>query len=436
MTIDQVFAVYLIVSAFIVMTVRLNTVGQIFLKHQWQLWLCNGILALAAIAFYAIVSMPRYELLNDFYTGYYPAGYLSLEDPANLYNTDLYQNVFGFVNIPIVALLFAPFAWLPRPIAATCFALLSGLAVLAICYLLLRVTKAVGKQRLAIIGLVIISGPLYHSLKYGNTSHFVILILLGALFFRGKRDFLAGILLAIAALNKLPLLLLVVYYFARKRWQVVAAFSGALLFLVGTSLLIYGVDLHLVWGEHVGQFAGRPITAYNVQSLDAFLGRLLLNTTGELENWDPFDADNTFKLVRYTLLSALVGGSIFVLWRAKAPRTSAEQNLEFSIVLCLLILIAPLAWTHYYLFLLIPFGLYAGNKLAVPRGRIWTIGMWLSIVLISLPAINARTNDSFLIMMYSRFLSSHYFLGGVLLLGVLLAARWYNARQTASGVAT
>lgn len=417
--------IYLIFIFLVLVTVGLNTINQKFIKQQWNLWLSYGLPALVMMLFLGSASTPpRYDWFNDFLV-YYSAGQAIIQNISSLYD-----GLYGFVNIPIIALLFTPFSELNKRGAIIFFTILGGLAVLATCYFLVKLTKVFGWKRIAIIGLFVVNGPLYHSLWYGNLTHFVLLFLLGAVFCLEKKyEFWLGVLLAIAALIKLPLLLLCVYFTMRKRWRVIMGFGTALSIIVGLSLLLFGLDLHLAWLHHIGQFSGKPVSAYNVQSVDGFLARLLYNND-DFRNWNPIEVGWHFKVIRYTLLSLLVGATTWVCWRSKQPQTSEVENLEFSIVLCLALVISPISWTHYYLFLLLPFALYLGNKLAVPQGRLWFSIMVASVLLTSMPVITARPANLVLRVLYSRLLISHYFLGGVLLLGVLLAARWHSSKRS------
>src|SRR5919199_6332392 len=309
--------IYLVFILGILVVARLNPIAPKFRKQRRDLSLVYGTMALGIMSFLLKVSIPpRHELFGDFRGSYYPAGSI-------------------IVNNPIIALLFKPFAALNIRISTILFTLLGGLAVLAACYLLLRLTNNIGWKPITLIGLFVINGPLYHSLWYGNLTHFVLLLLLAAwLCLEQKRDFVLGILLAVAALIKIPLFMLGVYFALRRKWRVTAGFGATLLAIVGASLLLFGSDLHLAWLHHIGQFSGKPLSSYNVQSVDGFLARLLTDTKGELRNWQPLTVGWDFKLIRYALISLLVGTSIWVCWRSKPPKTLEAQNLEFSIVLC------------------------------------------------------------------------------------------------------
>ena len=414
---------YLVFVLAILVVVGLNTIAQKFLKQRWILWLGYGIPALGMMLFMWSVSNPP-MFFGDFDEAYYPAGRLIIENPSSLYGKDKWGGP-GFVNIPIIAILFTPFSFLSLHNIHLLLAVFSGLAIFTACYFIVKLTKSRSK-RIALVGLFVINGPLYYSLREGNITHFVVLLLLAGYFcIHSKRNIWLGIILAIAALLKIPLLLLGIYYLLRRRWHVVAGFSTTLLIIVGASLLLFGLDLHVNWFEQCIQpYMGKPMIAYNVQSLDSFLARLLIG--GNLNDYLPIDVDWGFKIIRYVLLSLLVGTTIWVCWRSKPPTTLEAENLEFSIVLCLALLISPISWTHYYLFLILPFALYFSNLLAVPKRRLWTVSVTLSILLTSLPVIYSEPPNPVLGFLYSRLFISHYFLGGVLFLGVLLAARWHS----------
>ncbi|MEB3219575.1 MAG: hypothetical protein VKN72_25525, partial [Nostocales cyanobacterium 94392] len=65
--------------------------------------------------------------LTDFSGAYYPAGKLVTENPEQLYKLSNID-IFGFVNIPIVAYLFVPFSWLDPTTAKVAFTFLGIVA--------------------------------------------------------------------------------------------------------------------------------------------------------------------------------------------------------------------------------------------------------------------------------------------------------------------
>lgn len=419
---------YLIYIVLILAAIALNTIAKKILKERWNLWLGYAAPALFMVVFLWNVTNFFGRLFIDFNKAYYPAGYLVFQNPVMLY--DQPKGDLTFVNLPIFAFLFVPFSLLPKLPAGLLMLLLGIIASLAASYFLLKLTNVSGWRKFALVGLFVINGPLYYSLKWGNTTHFVLLLLIGAIFLiQKRRDVWVGVLLAIAGLIKIPLLLFGAYFALRGRWRVVLGFGISLLVIVGTSVLLFGIDLHLLWFEKCIQpFMGKPVSAYNVQSVDGFLARLLIKP--DLYNWLPLEVGSYFKIVKYVMLSLLIGGVIFVFWRKKSPPTLEVEYLEFSIVLCLALVIASISWTHYYSFLLLPLSLYLGDKLAVPRGRLWFGLMVLGTFLISQPVVFVQPLNPFWKSLMFRVLISHYFFGGILLLGVLLAARSHTAKSS------
>lgn len=410
--------------------------SQKIFKERWKLWLFSGVSTSVMLLFMWGISSPEFGLsLADFDEAYYPAGSLILRNPSSLYDWSSYvdSESIGFVNIPILAYLFTPFSLLNQSVAHLLFSLLSVIGIVGACYLLIKLTQVSGWKRAALIGLFVINGPLYSSFKIGNTTHFILLLLIAALFYlQAKREIIVGLLIAVAALIKIPLFLLGIYFILRQRWRIVAGFGAGIVVIVGLSVLTFGIDLHIVWLERCILFsAGKPLAAYNVQSIDGFLVRLL--TDSSLHSWKPIEVGWEFKAIRYVLFSFLSGATIWIFWQAKKPRKLEEENLEFCIILCLALILSPISWTHYYLFFLLPLGLYLGDKLAVPSNRLWFSQVILATFLISPPTISAvahfEPENPILRFLILKLFISHWFLGGLLIFGVLLAGRWYTSSK-------
>jgi len=411
--------VYLTYFSLIVATVLFNILAQRIFKQRWNLWLGYGAPTLAMVLFLWNVTGGR--LFGDFDKAYYPSGQLILHNPEELYHNS--SVVIGFINFPIVAALFIPLSSLDQSVARLVLTFLGFSAIALICYQLVKRTGISGWKKIMLVGLFVINGPLLLSLRQGNLTHFVLFLLFAAWWcLEERRAFSLGMLLAVAALIKLPLFLLGFYFFLRGHWQVIAGFMSMLLALVSASFLFFGADLHLTWFQKcILPYVGSPLTAYNVQTVDSFLARLLFGYRHH--DWSALSVGLDFYLVKFLLIAFLVGGTLAVCWRAKPPHSMEVKNLEFCITLCLALLIAPISWTHYYLFLLLPLSLYLGGRLAMPQGPLWFGFFGLSVLLISLPVGPFRPKHPIFSPLVYRVLSSHYFFGGLLLLGVMLAAR-------------
>ena len=76
-----------------------------------RFWVVTGLLTVGMGLFLLSISEPP-RFFKDFYTAYFAAGEAVLTGPEAL-RPQLEKGVNGFVNLPIVAYLFAPFALLP-----------------------------------------------------------------------------------------------------------------------------------------------------------------------------------------------------------------------------------------------------------------------------------------------------------------------------------
>jgi alpha-1,2-mannosyltransferase len=361
----------------------------------------------------ALLALTSGPVLIDFYKAYLYAGHAVLSEPATLYDCTRGQ---CFVNIPIVALLFVPLARLDPSVAGLLFSAGGALLLVAAVRRLARGTMAD-----AIAWLAILSGPIYYSMRIGNTTHMLLLPLMVA-FDRlaAGRQIGAGIILAGASLLKPPLALFLPYFVLRRNGRAAIAMAGAAACAVAASIALFGVDLHWFWfREFVVKQGSRPIGAYNVQSVNGFLAHLL--TRGHLRDWYPIDAGAQFRALSVGLTAALAAAVTIGCWRAGPPRTEAARRIELWLVLCLTVLIAPISWTHYDLLLLIPGAALVSESASLDRrSRAGLIG---ALVLIAPPVVVLSIHSRIGSALYERLLISHYFAGSVVLLGLLVAER-------------
>lgn len=362
----------------------------------------------------------------DFFNAYYPAGRLIIENPDNLYKIQGDSVIHGFVNLPIVAYLFTPFSLMGRDAAKASFALV-GIATIFLSLFLLKSSLQIkGWRWSAVLALFFLYNPIHNSVRLGNTTHIVFLLVLGSfLSFRARRDVWSGAFLAIAGIIKLPLLFIVAYFVLKGRWQAIISFLSTILCVLGLSVAVCGFNLNLTWFKNcILAFSNKVVAAYDVQSVDGFLARTITNYP--MDSWFMVSVDWRFKFLRYVILSIFIGATFFVYWSSRKLNSSLE-GLEFSAFICLALLISPVCWSHYYIFLLLPFSLYITAQLDVSWK--WRIPVLLSLLLVMTPNVkNIELNDRLFTFFNRSLLSSHAFWGGVLLLGVILI-RIYSLKR-------
>lgn len=380
-------------------------------------------IAFGAATASALLALTSGPILIDLQKAYLYAGQAALSQPSAMYACSRAQ---CFVNIPIVALLFAPLAPLSSDVAAVLFSI-AGVVLLAAA--VRRMAHGAGAR--AIVWLVVLSGPVYYSIRIGNTTHMLLLPLLVAFDYlaRGRRSGLAGAILAGAALLKPPLALFLPYLVLRGNMRAAAAMTACAAAAAALSIVLFGVDLHWFWfREFVVNQGSRPIGAYNVQSVSGFLAHLFIR--GHMRDWYPIDVGVPFRVMSAGLSAALVAAVAIGCWRGGTPRDETARRIELWLILCLAVLVAPISWSHYELLLLIPGAALLSRWDAFDRRS--RIALSIALALIAPPVVIVSVQSRIGNALYERVLISHYFAGSVVLLGLLIAQRSRIANAAAS----
>ena len=393
---------------------------------------CLALVLLGAGIHFALwqISEPAI-LFSDFFKAYYSAAEAVLDDEvAALYREGAEVT---FVNMPILAVLFAPLARLDDVDAGWIFLALGFTAALASWALLARIGRYRASSAALLAFVFLIDGPMVNSLREGNSTHFLLLLLvLALLLWRAGWDYGAGLVLGFCALFKLPLLLFGGYFLIRRRWRIVAGGATMAALIIGLSLWLFGLATHMAWYRIcVEPYTLGVVPAFNVQSIDAFLLRL---STGAalLHDWAPMRLPPVSRVVRTILLLAIYGAAVALIWRAgrrePLPRMSgalsARDLTEFSLVLTIALVSSPLAWTHYYLLLLLPWSLYQGGLLSLPDDTGSRSLMWGALALISLPVLMPDLSQGVTAELMARTVVSMWLFGGLLMLIALARGAW------------
>jgi len=400
-------------------------------------WLAVAAFGIVAQAILWSISEPS-DLFSDFYKAYFPAGDRLWNEGAVATWETAESAAVGFVNLPILAWLFVPFGLLGEPAAGWAFLAL-GIAAIATTYALLLRLGDFNVGTGAMLALSILaSGPLVNSLREGNTTHFVLLLLVVALLlWRAGKEYAAGLVLGLCALFKLPLMLIGLYVLLRGRWRVVAGGASAIVGAGLLSLAVFGLEINVGWYQNcIVPFVGGVMPAFNVQSIDGFLARLESGPELLME-WKPLAPSLWHKIVRSIVLSGMFILAFVAMIRgdrsAAGARAFERNTLEFSIVLTLAVVTSPVSWSHYYLLLLLPWALYLGGRLGLPDDAATRWLMAGGMLLASLPVIVLPLGTGIVAAIVSRTIVSAWMFGGLMILAALIRGALY-ARQ-ASGTA-
>jgi len=400
-------------------------------KAGTALFWAVGPLAMGVIIFDLVslkVSAPP-EALWDFLRAYYPAGRAALHhDAAALKALIGVGAEGGFVNIPAVAYLFAPFGWLPPPMAATVFTIIGIGMTIAAWFMLIRLFRLELRERWLLALLFAVNGPLLNGVKFGNVSYFLILAFTtGLVLMRAQRSTAAGIVLGAAAVLKPPLALFGLFFLLRRDWRGLAGFAGVGVAAASLSLVLFGWALNFYWFQTTGlQYSHNWLGGFSVQSIPAFLVRLH-EPSAILLDWSAKAPPAGEKLLAQAItgLIFLIGAFACVGFRSRhgaANEASAgeRQDLQYLLTICLCLVCSPLSWAHYYAWLLVPVAYFLGAQQSLAVSTAIRIVGWVAIILVTPLVLWPQPSASSAPMTIFQSLAvSHYLLGGLLWFGLI-----------------
>jgi alpha-1,2-mannosyltransferase len=312
---------------------------------------------------------------------------LSLQD-----GEDIYQR-YTYPNPPVMALLLLPLASVPEDLglpplagALAWFWLKVGMTLLVFRWVF-RMLESAGRpfplwaKALAVL---LSLRPIAGDLSHGNVNLFILFLVVAGLYaFHNGRDFLAGLVLALATACKVTPGLFLAYLIWKRAWHGVAGFAA------GIALFLWpGVvpGLCLGWEENLQQtrswyeqmvkpfvLEGLVTSEHNNQSLPGLVYRLLTDSPS-------FSAypNNVYTPTRYDNFLSLSPGAarwlvkgfmaLFVLlvaWACRTPRDGpgspgrAWLVAEYSVVVVGMLLFSERTWKHHCVTLFLPFAVLA-----------------------------------------------------------------------------
>jgi hypothetical protein len=396
-------------------------------------WLIVGLIAVPVGLIYWRHSDPRgASTYFDFEKGYYAAAKAFHQGGAAALMPHF--NDMSFVNVPIVAWLLVPIGQLSERSADIAFGAINVACTLAAVFLLTRSTTA--RVATGLCFMFMLNGPLWNALKLGNSTQIVLLCLVAALaLWRHPLGFLVGLLIGVSAVIKPMFLLFGLYYVFKRQWAVVLGGATVILGAILASIAVAGLDTTIYWYQHiVADYAGKPMPAYNVQSIEAFILRLYQGPA-TITTWHPFILPLWGKIARDVIFITLFGLVGYGLWRGRkrAPeiptgQPSKQDYLEFCIVLAFCIVTSTVSWTHYYLLLLVPYALYFSGRLPLKDDRLTRTLIWTSLIFCSLPVNRYVLPSKGLELLFHESAESIWLFGGLLLFWALMRGAISPAR--------
>jgi alpha-1,2-mannosyltransferase len=399
----------------------------------WAATLIAVLVALFEVVSLKFSSPPG--ILWDFLKAYYPAGRAALHHDTQALTALIGTGAEGgFVNIPVVAYLFAPFGYLPPGLSAIVFTAVGVGSAVAAWFLLVRLAKLERRERFLLALLFLVNGPLLNGIKFGNVSYFLIFALTAGLaLLHARRSTAAGMLLGAATVLKPPLALFGLFFLLRRDLRGVFGFAVVGVATIALSLLLFGWTINLYWFQtSVLQYSHNWLAGSSVQSIPAFLSRLD-GPPEILLDWSAKAPSTANRLLAHGLNGVLflIAAFACVRWRPQVARMDEDtegrrRDLQYLLMICLCLVCSPLSWAHYYAWLLIPAAFFLGAQSSPLASRAARAIGWAAIALVTpLVLWPQPTAHSAVMAAYVSFFVSHYLFGGLLWFGLLA---WWLAQ--------
>jgi hypothetical protein len=263
---------------------------------------------------------------------------------------------------PTSVLLALPFALLDYPNATLSWNLIS-LAALAVSMWLIG--RGLGLKPepwliLPAIALLLICNPLRQQVNQGQLN--LVLLLLFTMIWIAEssgRQRWAGVLLGTATAIKLFPGFLFLYFLLRRRWTTVVVGVGAFAAATTLTIVILGVETYETYLSQVlpqvsvyrNLWINASLAGFWTKWFDA--GATSPMPPPGLPRYLPPLVVNTVLARAGLVVSAL---AVLILWgravlRARSPQ---ETDMAFGLTLTAMLLLSPITWEHYFLFLALP----------------------------------------------------------------------------------
>jgi hypothetical protein len=299
---------------------------------------------------------------------------------------DIYER-YAYPNPPIMALILWPLAQLPPLVGSFAwFAIKLLLAGVALNWIVAIVQHRddpfpAGAQLLA-LGLSL--RPIMGDLSHGNVNLFILFLVAGSLWaFYCRREFSAGVVLALAIACKVTPALFVPYFAWKRAWRLlIGSAVGFVLWLVLVPGIFLGMNRNLGlldswYACMVRPFVekGEVTTDHTNQSLPGLAYRLLTHSPSAYDGAGPKEYRNITevdpRLLGLCLKASMAAFAMLVVLTCRTParvRGGWRLAAEYALVVLGMLLFSERTWKHHCVTLALPFAVIS-YYLFVHAGR-------------------------------------------------------------------
>ena len=337
-----------------------------------------------------------------------------------------------YVQIPIWAKVISPLAGSVSFPVFMRWAIFGSLCCMGGMILLTQKLWRLQPANVAVFGIAVLALSLSEPFKYSIglvQTHplFLFSMLLATYCSHRDRPWLAGFILACATIVKITPLALGVYWLCTGRWREAIGFAASLVGLAALSVGWLGGELHLEYLDVLRRASGESIVAFNNQCVRVWLMDMI-SPPNYYFDWTLVETPKWIGPVNLLLAGICFSAILAVRW--KTQRTPREYDRwGVPAIILMSILFAPIAWSHYYVFIVTPVLLFIDA--AYQRRQYAWAGLAVLIIALNIypiavgPLANTDANK----ILWMTIVRSHL-LSGVLSIVGLLALAWSERKPT------
>ena len=332
-----------------------------------------------------------------------------------------------YVHLPLVSSLFRPLLFIPYRIIIKLLLLINFLAVVLSLHLILKLTGRGFNLRWLSIAILAMAYfyPMRYGLRIGQTSPLIFLGITSICYLaRYNCPKTSGCVLGVIISLKITPIFFLFYFIIRKKWSLVISSVITLLLIGIVSVLLVGWETNVIFLQNIIRLNGLSLASWNNQSLDGFLLRWVTGTL-HIYDWHLLELPFKVKVLKYCALLLMLLPWLIILLQPRGINEETQDLLDFSLTLILLVILSPISWSHYLLFLVFPYMVLLitliQNKTTPYRK------LMIGILILSYPGV-ALPPSYFLVLVNFPLinkvplpvLSSLGFFGGVILIMIIL----------------
>jgi len=192
--------------------------------------------------------------------------------------------------------------------------------------------------------------PTFANFWLGQISIFLLPCIIGAwIAERQGKYWLSGLLLGFATSIKLFFGLFFIYYLIRREWRGFFWFTSTILICALLPLILYDKSFYTRYDAMLQQIVWFS-SGWNASLLGLFT-RLFGNGEHNIPLWP---IKGLTPILHKLCSGLLILLTVKLLWPDRRIDPSNKINLDFSMILMVMLLISPLGWMYYFPYLLIP----------------------------------------------------------------------------------